>query len=57
MSKNKQLISNFQAGFAGGAKQLEAQPENGVAYKKTCTSIKKIKTSFENKKYVTSTEV
>ncbi len=35
--KNKQLISNFQAGIAVEANQLEAQPKNGIAYKiNTC---------------------
>ncbi len=33
-SKNKQLISNFEAEIAVEPKQLEAQPENVVAYRK-----------------------
>ncbi len=32
------LISNFEAEIAVEAKQLDAQPKNGVAYKKTSTS-------------------
>jgi len=32
-AKNKQLISNFEAQIAFKAKQLEAQPKNGVTYK------------------------
>ena len=38
-SKNKQLISNFEAEIAVEPKQLEAQPENVVAYRKMCTHI------------------
>ena len=32
--KIKQLLSNFQAHFGKSTKQLEAELENGVAYKK-----------------------
>ena len=31
---SKQLLSNFEAEIAGEPKQLEAQPERVVAYKK-----------------------
>ena len=31
---DKQPLSNFEAEIASDAKQLEAQPKNGVAYKK-----------------------
>ena len=31
---SKQLLSNFEAEIAGEPKQLEAQPEKVVAYKK-----------------------
>ena len=34
---SKQLLSNFEAEIAGESKQLEAQPEKVVAYKKTCS--------------------
>ena len=30
----KQLLSNFEAEIVADTKQLEAQPKNGVAYKK-----------------------
>ena len=36
---NNQLLSNFEAEIVADTKPLEAQQKNGVAYKKTCTSI------------------
>ena len=35
---SKQLLSNFEAEIAGEPKQLEAQPEKVVAYKKNVYS-------------------
>ena len=37
----KQLLSNFEAEIAWILKQPEAEPKNGVAYKKTCVYVDK----------------
>ncbi len=44
-SQNKQLISNFEAEIAGKAKQLEGQPKNGVAYKKSVLKLDMVRQS------------
>ena len=38
-TKNKQPLSDFQAQIGADPKQPEAQLENGVAYKKTCSRV------------------
>ena len=40
--KTKQPLSNFQAHFGKMRKQLQAEIENRVAYKKKCTLMSKI---------------